>query len=128
MTVLGKMDYDTQIGGNTTVPSLEANSQEVVDALEEIVALQPCDDAKDWLTQAQLKLRVSELQTIYERSLRPALGRPSWPPTMSSTGWTRRRATRTASPPRREPSCSRLSTQPATPEASSSLTRGTSFR
>ena len=36
--------------------------QEAVDALEEIVALQPSDDVKDRLTQAQLKLRVNELQ------------------------------------------------------------------
>ena len=36
--------------------------QEVVDALEGIVALQPSDDIKDRLAQAQLRLRVDELQ------------------------------------------------------------------
>jgi TIR domain len=36
--------------------------QEVVDALEGIVALQPSDDMKDRLAQAQLRLRVNELQ------------------------------------------------------------------
>lgn len=36
--------------------------QEVVDALEGIVALQPSDDIKDRLAQAQLRLRVNELQ------------------------------------------------------------------
>lgn len=36
--------------------------QEVVDALEGIVALQPSDDLKDRLAQAQLRLRVNELQ------------------------------------------------------------------
>jgi hypothetical protein len=30
VTVLGKMDYDTQIGGNTTVPLLEVNSIKVI--------------------------------------------------------------------------------------------------
>jgi hypothetical protein len=30
VTVLGKMDYDTQIGGNTTVPLLEVNSLKVI--------------------------------------------------------------------------------------------------
>jgi TIR domain len=36
--------------------------QEVVDALEGIVALQPSDDIKDRLAKAQLRLRVDELQ------------------------------------------------------------------
>lgn len=36
--------------------------QEVVDALEGIFALQPSDDIKDRLAQAQLRLRVNELQ------------------------------------------------------------------
>jgi TIR domain len=36
--------------------------QEVVDALEGMVALQPSDDIKDRLAQAQLRLRVNELQ------------------------------------------------------------------
>ena len=36
--------------------------QEVVDALEGIVALQPSDDIKDRLAQARLRLRVNELQ------------------------------------------------------------------
>jgi hypothetical protein len=30
VTVLGKMDYDTQIGGNTTVPLLEVNNLKVI--------------------------------------------------------------------------------------------------
>ena len=30
VTVLGKIDYDTQIGGNTTVPLLEINSIQVI--------------------------------------------------------------------------------------------------
>jgi hypothetical protein len=30
VTVLGKIDYDTQIGGNTTVPLLEVNSLKVI--------------------------------------------------------------------------------------------------
>jgi hypothetical protein len=30
VTVLGKMDYDTQIGGDTTVPLLEVNSLKVI--------------------------------------------------------------------------------------------------
>jgi hypothetical protein len=31
VTVLGKIDYDTQIGGNTTVPLLEVNSIKVIE-------------------------------------------------------------------------------------------------
>jgi hypothetical protein len=31
VTVLGKIDYDTQIGGNTTVPLLEVNSLKVIE-------------------------------------------------------------------------------------------------
>jgi hypothetical protein len=30
VTVLGKIGYDTQIGGNTTVPLLEVNSIKVI--------------------------------------------------------------------------------------------------
>jgi hypothetical protein len=30
VTVLGSMDYDTQIGGNTTVPLLEVSSIKVI--------------------------------------------------------------------------------------------------
>ena len=32
VTVLGKMDYDTQIGGNTTVPHLQVDSIKVIDS------------------------------------------------------------------------------------------------
>src|SRR5215212_2857705 len=31
VTVLGKIDYDTQIGGNTTVPLLDVNSIKVIE-------------------------------------------------------------------------------------------------